>query len=136
MNIVFTKMSGSGIDFIIIDNRRSVIENSAKQDFVNQICIPKLSVGADGVIFVENSETADFKWDFYIADGSSAEMCGNGARCVAKYAYVGGIAPEKMSFETTVGVIKAEIKRSCVRIQLTAPENLQRNLKININGKF
>ena len=47
MSIVFTKMSGSGNDFIIIDNRKSVIKNSAKQDFVCQICIPKLSVGAD-----------------------------------------------------------------------------------------
>ena len=135
MNIVFTKMSGSGNDFIIIDNRKSVIENSAKQDFVRQICIPKLSVGADGVIFVENSEMADFKWDFYNADGSSAEMCGNGARCVAKYAYVRKIAPKQMSFETAAGVITAEIKENCVRIKLTPPESLQRNLDINLDGK-
>ncbi|SVD48259.1 uncharacterized protein METZ01_LOCUS401113, partial [marine metagenome] len=84
MGIVFTKMNGSGNDFIIIDNREPVIENSAKRNFVSTICVPKLSVGADGVIFVENSDTADFKWDFYNADGSSAEMCGNGGRCVAQ----------------------------------------------------
>ena len=136
MNIVFTKMSGSGNDFIIIDNRDPVIEDSAKRDFVRQICVPKLSVGADGVIFVENSNKADFKWDFYNADGSSPEMCGNGGRCVAKYAHVKKIASEKMSFETPAGIITAEIKESYVRIKLTAPEDLQRNLNIDLNGKI
>ena len=135
MSIVFTKMSGSGNDFIIIDNRESVIENSAKPDFVSKICVPKLSVGADGVIFIENSSTADFKWDFYNADGSSAEMCGNGGRCVAKYAYVRKIAHEKMSFETTAGIIVAEVKESYVRIKLTTPKGMQRNLDIDLNGK-
>ena len=128
-------MNGSGNDFIIIDNREPVIENSAKLDFVSQICVHKLSVGADGVIFVENSDTADFKWDFYNADGSSAEMCGNGGRCVAHYAYVRKIAPEKMSFETTAGIITAEVKGSYVRIKLTTPKGMQRNLNIDLNGK-
>ena len=135
MSIVFTKMSGSGNDFIIIDNRELVIEASAKRDFVSKICIPKISVGADGVIFVENSEKFDFKWDFYNGDGSSAEMCGNGGRCVARYAYEKNIAPEKMSFETTAGIIKAEVKESNVRIKLTSPESLQRNLDIILNEK-
>ena len=95
MSIVFTKMSGSGNDFIIIDNRESIIKDSAKRDFVKGICIPKVSVGADGVIFVENSKKVDFKWDFYNDDGSSAEMCGNGGRCVARYAYEKNIASKK-----------------------------------------
>ena len=64
MSIVFTKMSGSGNDFIIIDNRESIIKDSAKRDFVSKICVPKLSVGADGVIFIEDSKKVDFKWDF------------------------------------------------------------------------
>ena len=87
MSILFTKMSGSGNDFIIIDNRESLVKNSEKRDLVSKICVPKVSVGVDGVIFVENSEKVDFKWDFYNGDGSSAEMCGNGGRCVARYAY-------------------------------------------------
>ena len=65
MSIVFTKMSGSGNDFIIIDNRELKIKASAKRDFVSKICVPKISVGADGVIFIGNSEEFDFKWDFY-----------------------------------------------------------------------
>ena len=134
MNIVFTKMSGSGNDFIVIDNRKSMIKTSAKRDFVRKICVPKFSVGADGVIFVENSEKVDFKWDFYNADGSSAEMCGNGARCVAQYAYMKKISSEKISFETVAGIIEAEIKGSYVRVKLTAPKDLQRNIDIDING--
>jgi diaminopimelate epimerase len=136
VSIVFTKMSGSGNDFIIIDNRELVIEASAKRNFVSKICIPKVSVGADGVIFVEKSKKFDFKWDFYNGDGSSAEMCGNGGRCVARYAYEKNIAPEKMSFETTAGIIKAEVKESNVRIKLTSPENLQKNLDIILNEKM
>lgn len=135
MGITFTKMSGSGNDFIIIDNRESVIKTSAKRDFVIKACVPKVSVGADGVIFVENSDKVDFKWDFYNGDGSSAEMCGNGGRCVARYAYEKSIAPQKMAFETTAGIIKAEVNGNHVRIKLTNPDNLQRNLDIDLNGK-
>ena len=80
MAVQFTKMSGSGNDFIIIDNRVPVMDNSKKVDFVKRVCDRKMSVGADGVIFVENSDKADIKWDFYNEDGSSAEMCGNGGR--------------------------------------------------------
>ena len=131
MSIVFTKMSGCGNDFIIIDNRQSVIKNSEKIDFVTKICVPKVSVGADGVIFIEKSDKTDFKWDFYNADGSSAEMCGNGARCVAHYAFLRKIAEKKMSFETTAGIITAEIKENSVRIRLTMPNSLQRNQREN-----
>jgi diaminopimelate epimerase len=135
MSIIFTKMSGSGNDFIIVDNRESVVKTPEKRDFVIKVCIPKISVGADGVIFIENSEKADFKWDFYNADGSSAEMCGNGCRCIARYAYEKKIASEKMTFETTAGIIRADIKGSCVRVKLTNPENLQTNLPIVLNGR-
>ena len=76
MAIQFTKMSGSGNDFVIIDNRKPIIEDSNKVDFVKRICNRKMSVGADGVIFVEKSDKADIKWDFYNDDGSSIE---NGA---------------------------------------------------------
>ena len=134
MGIIFTKMSGSGNDFIIIDNRESIIKDSDKRDFVSKICVPKLSVGADGVIFVEDSKKVDFKWDFYNDDGSSAEMCGNGGRCVARYAYEKNIASKKMSFETIAGIVFAEVKERHVRIKLTPPKNLQTNLDIKLNG--
>lgn len=123
-------MSGSGNDFIIIDNRASIVDNAGKRDFVRKVCAPKTSIGADGVIFVESSDKADFRWDFYNADGSSAEMCGNGGRCVARYAYEKKIAPEKMSFETIAGIIHAEVKGRTVKVKLTSPKNLRRNVDV------
>ena len=100
MAIQFTKMSGSGNDFIIIDNRVPVLDDEKKRDFVRRVCDRKMSIGADGVIFVENSDKADIKWDFYNEDGSSAEMCGNGGRCVARYAVEKNIAPATLTLET------------------------------------
>lgn len=134
MNIPFTKMSGSGNDFVIIDNRVPVIDQSLKRDFVRKVCALKSSVGADGVIFVENSGKADFGWDFYNSDGSSAEMCGNGGRCVARYAYEKGIAPEKHSFETIAGIITAEVNGPMVKVKLTTPQNLQQGLTVEVDG--
>ena len=134
MTIKFTKMSGSGNDFVIIDNRVSVVPDEDKRNFASRVCAPKTSVGADGVIFIENSDVADFKWDFYNNDGSSAEMCGNGGRCVARYAYENKIAPSNLSFETTAGIITAEVSGHTVKVKLTPPADLLQNIDIDLNG--
>ena len=134
MAIQFTKMSGSGNDFIVIDNRVPVVQNGKKCDFVRLVCDRKMSVGADGVIFVENSDQADIKWDFYNEDGSSAEMCGNGGRCVARYAVEKNIAPAKMTLETLAGIVGAEVNGTTVKVKLTAPQNLKQDTAISING--
>lgn len=134
MAIQFTKMSGSGNDFVIIDNRVPVMDDSKKVDFVKRVCDRKMSVGADGVIFVENSDKADIKWDFYNDDGSSAEMCGNGGRCVARYAVEKGIASDELTLETVAGIIAAKVDGAMVRVKLTAPENLQQNIVAELNG--
>ena len=80
----FTKMSGTGNDFIIVDHRNPVVPVDEQQELARRICRRMFSVGADGLILIENSEVADFSWRFYNADGSLAEMCGNGARCAAR----------------------------------------------------
>ncbi len=134
MAIQFTKMSGSGNDFIIIDNRVPVMDDAKKVDFVKRVCDRKMSIGADGVIFVENSDKADIKWDFYNDDGSSAEMCGNGGRCVARYAVEKKIAPAELTLETLAGIIGAKVDGANVRVKLTAPENLQQDLDVQLNG--
>ena len=133
MAIQFTKMSGSGNDFIIIDNRMQVIDDSKKVDFVKRVCDRKMSIGADGAIFVENSDSADIKWDFYNDDGSSAEMCGNGGRCVARYAVEKGFAPLELTLETVAGIIGARVDGDNVRIKLTTPKNLKQNLDVALN---
>jgi diaminopimelate epimerase len=134
MAIQFTKMSGSGNDFIIIDNRVPVMDDNKKVDFVKRVCDRKMSIGADGVIFVENSDKADIKWDFYNDDGSSAEMCGNGGRCVARYAVEKGMASAELTLETVAGIISAKVDGANVRIKMTAPENLRKDIAVDLNG--
>jgi diaminopimelate epimerase len=135
MAIEFTKMSGSGNDFIIIDNRVPVMADDKKRDFVRRVCNRKMSIGADGVIFVENSDCADIKWDFYNEDGSTAEMCGNGGRCLARYAVEKKMVPsDTMTLETLAGIIGAQVTGDSVRIKLTAPENLQQDIALALNG--
>ena len=94
--IPFAKMSGTGNDFIIIDHRELFIPEADQPEFARLVCRRRFSVGADGLILIENSETADFRWRFYNGDGSRAEMCGNGARCAARFAYEEKIAPAGM----------------------------------------
>jgi diaminopimelate epimerase len=83
MKIPFMKMSGSGNDFILIDYREPFLKEERLKDFVQKTCRRRFSAGADGLILIERSKKADFKWRFYNADGSEAEMCGNGGRCAA-----------------------------------------------------
>lgn len=133
--ITFTKMSGTGNDFIIIDNRNGGIPLAQQSKLAAGVCRRMFSVGADGVFFIENSDKVDFRWQFYNSDGSVAEMCGNGARCVARFAFRNGIAPKKMSFETIAGIIEAEIcEEETVRVRMTAPFDFRDNLEISLDG--
>ena len=91
--IPFMKFSGAGNDFIVIDNRDRVIQPKAMASFVTHVCRHHLSVGADGLIFIEKSRKADFRWRFFNDDGGEATFCGNGARCAARFAYLKKIAP-------------------------------------------
>jgi diaminopimelate epimerase len=95
----------------------------------------RFSVGADGLILIENSDKANFKWRFFNADGSEADMCGNGSRCAARFAYANKIAPRQMSFETKAGIIKAELKGKNVKVQLTQPRDLRLDFMIPIDGQ-
>lgn len=133
--ISFTKMNGTGNDFVIIDNRDQKINKNEMQDLAAKICRRHFSVGADGLILIENSETADFRWEFYNADGSQADMCGNGARCAARYAHDRGIAPAKMSFETLAGTIEAQMIGKSVKIRLTPPTDIKMARSVEIDGE-
>ena len=104
-------MSGSGNDFILIDNRNNVVDESGLTSFIRNVCRRKMSVGADGLILIENSDSADFKWRYYNSDGGRAEMCGNGARCAARFAYLNKITGKDMSFVTDAGVVGAGLMK-------------------------
>lgn len=125
--IAFAKMSGAGNDFILIDNRDGRIGGEAA-DLARRVCLRRVSLGADGLILIEESDQADFGWRFYNSDGSTAEMCGNGARCAARFAYYKGIAKRSMRFETLAGIIAAEVLEESVAIDLTPPGSLEQDL--------
>ncbi|MDP3695487.1 MAG: diaminopimelate epimerase [Desulfocapsaceae bacterium] len=139
--VPFTKMSGAGNDFIIIDHRTVLVPEAEQAGFAKRVCRRMFSVGADGLILIENSAVADFRWRFYNGDGSVAEMCGNGARCAARFAYTKGIAGSRMSFETLAGIIEAEICRNdtgddeTVRLKMTTPCDFRTNLSVFLAGQ-
>jgi diaminopimelate epimerase len=134
-HVPFWKISGSGNDFILIDQRNPIIDPQEMKDFVAKVCRRGLSVGADGVIVIEPSTKADYKWHYYNADGGEVEMCGNGSRCVARFAYLNKIAPAKHTIETLAGIVQAEVIGDRVQVRLPDPTDLRLNLKIDIDGK-
>src|SRR2546425_10643193 len=109
-NIPFIKFSGAGNDFIVVDNRTRVMDPRKMPSFVASVCTRHLSVGADGLIFIEKSPKAHFRWRFYNSDGGEADFCGNGARCVARVAYLKRIAPTKMRVEGAAAVGAATVE--------------------------
>jgi len=133
--IEFYKMSGSGNDFIIIDNRDLSLDVGDLQEFARRICHRQFSVGADGLVIIEPSPVADFKWRFFNSDGSVAEMCGNASRCVARFASMKGIAGKKMSWETIAGIISAEVNDDVVKAKLTDPSPVETGIKIEADGQ-
>ena len=128
-------MHGSGNDFVVIDNREREIRASQAPGVARMLCRRKFGVGADGLILVEEAPGVDFKWRFYNADGSEAEMCGNGGRRVARFAYEAGIAPEQMDFLTLAGVIQASVKGRRVKLQLPSPRDLRLDLELSLHAQ-
>ena len=133
--VPFVKMSGTGNDFIIIDHRRPFLSPEAMSGFALQVCRRKFSVGADGLILIEDSDQADFRWRFFNGDGSLAEMCGNGARCAARFAYMHGIAPARMKFETLAGIIEAQVADTSVSVKMTDPRDVQLHRRLTVDDE-
>ena len=100
----FWKMHGLGNDYVVIDNRDRRIGDDEAAELALKLCKRRFSIGADGVLFVSNSTSADAKMRIFNADGSEAEMCGNGIRCFAKYCYENNIARKgELVIETLAG---------------------------------
>ncbi|MGC8886797.1 MAG: diaminopimelate epimerase [Verrucomicrobiia bacterium] len=130
MRLEFWKMNGAGNDFIMIDNRSQTIKLVPNQ--IIKLCHRQKGIGADGIIMLIpcKSGNAEWAWQFYNSDGSCAEMCGNGARCFAKFIQRLTGTKEKVSFETGAGVIKAYYKGDDVAINMTQPKDLQLNINL------
>ncbi|HZC69041.1 MAG TPA: diaminopimelate epimerase [Nitrospirales bacterium] len=130
--IPFMKFSGAGNDFIVVDNRSRVVGPRRISAFVTNVCARRLSVGADGLIFLEKSPKANFRWRFYNNDGGEADFCGNGARCVARFAYLKRIAPKKMRFEGPAGVVEAMVDGERVTVRVPDPTDLRLNIRLDV----
>ncbi|NPB08427.1 MAG: diaminopimelate epimerase [Aquificae bacterium] len=140
----FWKLQGSGNDFVVIDDRDEKVEEFLKRkgleksEFVRKVCALHTGVGADGLILIKNSRNPEncFRWEFFNADGSEAEMCGNGSRCAVRFAYEKGICGEDLSFETLAGVIKAKVldNGKKVKVQLTPPSPMEEK-DLRLDGK-
>jgi diaminopimelate epimerase len=133
--IPFAKMSGSGNDFILVDDRKGVLAGLDDAELARRVCHRHTGVGADGLIIIEKSDRADFGWRFFNSDGSRADMCGNGGRCAARFARLEGIAGDRMRFETGAGIISAAVAGPVVKIQLTAPKGFEDNIVLVDEGR-
>lgn len=125
MDLAFTKMNGAGNDFILIDNRDGKIRLTTEQ--IVRLCHRQRGIGADGIFLLipARNGKADWAWDFYNSDGSTADMCGNGARCFARFIQKVAGAKDRTSFETGAGVIQAVFDGDLVTVNLTDPKDLR-----------
>jgi diaminopimelate epimerase len=132
MRLQFTKMNGAGNDFILVDNRNQRLQLT--RDQIVRLCDRHRGIGADGLLAVIPcpSGQANWAWEFYNNDGGSAEMCGNGARCFARYVQrlEGGADP--FTFLTGAGVIKAVFNGERVTVNLTEPKDFRLADKLNL----
>ena len=124
-------MNGAGNDFVFIDNRTGEVHLNRSQ--IARLCDRHRGVGADGVLLLEKSSNgADFRMRYFNADGGEAEMCGNGARCFARFANRITGAKGKLCFQTLAGVISAELKGGVVMLQMTEPTDLRLKIELAV----
>jgi diaminopimelate epimerase len=127
-------MNGAGNDFVMVDNRAGDVRLTPEQ--ITWICDRHRGVGADGILLLEPAtNSADFRMRYYNRDGGEAEMCGNGARCFARFANKIAGAMGTFSFETPAGVIRAELKGEVITLQMSQPSDLRLNVPIQVDGE-
>ena len=130
--IKFTKAVATGNDFIIVDNMREALDIKFPA-LAKKLCDRKRAIGADGLLVIEPSKTADFRMRIFNPDGSEAEMCGNGSRCVALFAAAKKITKSTMTIETKAGMLDADVKGDIVKVKLTDPKDIKWNFCLMIN---
>jgi len=131
--MMMSKYSANGNDFVIFH----ALEKKDRSSLAVEVCNRQNGIGADGLIVLIPNADNDFEWEFYNSDGSHADMCGNGSRACAHYAFINDIADKQMSFLTGAGVINAEVskshgkKKAMVLSELTVPEILDSAIEFN-----
>jgi diaminopimelate epimerase len=135
MTTHFVKMNGAGNDFIMIDNRSGGLE--AVPERIREMCDRRRGVGADGVIFLESEPSADFRMRYYNRDGGEAEMCGNGARCVALFASALGLgrpdgSGRRLTFAAQPGLMEARVRGHRVAVSMTDAVGLRLGVSLRV----
>lgn len=130
--IPFVKMNGAGNDFIIVETLLGI--NPKKLTVC--VCHRTSGVGADGLMIASSSKKADYRMRIINADGSEAEMCGNGARCMAAYLFATKkIKGHSLTLETLAGIIHAKKVNKLISVRLSDPKDLQQNIAVTINQR-
>jgi len=134
MMLRFIKMNGAGNDFVMIDNRSGDVRLAPAQ--ISRICDRHSGVGADGILLLEKSHNgADFRMRYYNRDGGEAEMCGNGARCFARFANKIAGAQNDVRFETPAGIIGAHLHDDLVTLEMSEPRDLRLSIGLVANDQ-
>ena len=133
----FTKMNGAGNSFIILDGIRGALDTARLPELAQALCDPNFGVGADGLMAVLPADDADFTMRFYNSDGSLGEMCGNGARCIARYGYDRGLAGDIQRIETTAGIVVGQrIEEDLYCVRLNDPTAVETEIGIPWDGQI
>ena len=134
MVLEFTKMNGAGNDFVLVDNRARTA--NLTRDQIVRLCDRHRGIGADGLLSLVPSASgkADWAWDFYNSDGSPGDMCGNGARCFARFVQKLIGAKGDFTFETGAGIIKASFRGERVTVNLTPPKDLRLSEQVSLSN--
>ncbi|MDP3981294.1 MAG: diaminopimelate epimerase [Chlamydiota bacterium] len=128
--IKFSKTVGAGNDFIVIRQEDFAIERAE----VPRLCDRKYGIGADGILLIEPSDVAEFRMRIINADGSEAEMCGNGIRCAAQWAFNQKLVDDVMQIETLSGVLEVSLTQDGPKVRMPDPTDFSLNQKIEIDG--
>ncbi|PIQ61029.1 MAG: diaminopimelate epimerase [Bacteroidetes bacterium CG12_big_fil_rev_8_21_14_0_65_60_17] len=129
--VEFTKMSGAGNDFIVIDNRFYHFSDDELARIAKKWCPRRTAVGADGLLALSPSQKADFRMLYFNADGSRGSMCGNGARCLVLFATLAGISPAVLVFESDAGMYEARVTgHTTVRLSVPAPREFHEDIPV------
>jgi len=141
ISIPFTKMSGSGNDFVVVDNRSGILSGLDIPAFTRAVCRHRVSVGADGVVMLSDPPADDpslaYTWRYVNADGSDGEMCGNGAMCAARFAVRAGIADAHHRFLTPSGMVEAwaDPVNPSAAIAIADPERIEEPVEVSVDGR-
>lgn len=130
--IDFFKLSASGNDFVIIDARKYGFDDADKIYLAKRLCKRESGIGADGVIFMENSDIANLKMRYFNSDGSEAKMCGNGVRCTAWCAVKLGISPTH-KIETLAGVVAVAVDDTNVKVSMPPAKLIKEDIEIIVD---